>query len=303
MNANTVVTRVPATSANLGPGFDSLCLALDLWNKAKFSLGGEGIHVQVKGEGEARLPEDHRNLIFEAFQMVYNQAGQQVPGGLRIECENGIPLGSGLGSSAAAVLSGVMAANAFLKEPYTSSNLLRIAADLEGHADNVAAALYGGLVAVFRDGNGELKVHKLDCAFKNVVVVLPDFDLPTKTARKALPKKVPMGDAVFNIGHVLMTAEALRCGNRYLLMQAMEDRLHQPYRIDLIPGAREALDAARKLGAPAALSGAGPSLVAFAPVNPSAVVHAMQAAFSAAGITSRTWQLDTTYTGIYWEYL
>lgn len=301
MTRNGVTVKVPATTANLGPGFDCLGLALDLWNTSYFTLTGEDIRVIVTGEGATTLPTSARNLMVRAFFDVYRLQGQPLPPGLQIDCENKIPLGSGLGSSAAAVLAGVMAANALLGEPFTSREILRIANKLEGHADNAAAALYGGLVAIFTDSDSDLKVHKLDCAFKTVVVVQPDVKLPTVKARQVLPKLIPMEDAVFNIGHSIIMVEALRSGNRDLLNQTMEDHLHQPYRLGLIPGAQAALQAARNLGAPAALSGAGPSMVAFAHTNPDAVIAAMQSAFNTAGVKSRAWRLNTTYTGIRWE--
>lgn len=178
---------------------------------------------------------------------------------------------------------------------------MRIAAELEGHADNAAAALYGGLVTILTDDQGELVVHKLDCAIKQLVIVLPDFRLPTTKARQALPEQVPLRDVVYNIGHSIMAVEALRTGNYDSLLQAMEDRIHQPYRTALIPGSQEALQAARNLGAPAALSGAGPGIIAFPQSNPEAIIAAMQQAFSDAGIASRAWRLNTTYTGIHWE--
>lgn len=302
MTPASVTVRVPATTANLGPGFDCLGLALDLWNKSTFTLGDGGIGVRVRGEGADGLPTNARNLMARAFLDLYRRQGKPEPAGLHIRCENDIPLGSGLGSSAAAVLAGLMAANAFLDQPFTSHDILEIANELEGHADNAAAALYGGLVAIITDSYGGIKVHKLDCAIKVVVVVLPDFKLPTTKARKALPKQVPMKDAVFNIGHTIISIEALRSGNHDLLMKAMDDRLHQPYRLDLIPGAGDALKAARNLGAPAALSGAGPSIIAFPQSNPDAVTAAMQRAFTNAGLESRAWRLTTTYTGIQWDY-
>lgn len=301
MIPDAVSIRAPATTANLGPGFDCLGLALDLWNKCTFTLTGDAIQVKITGEGEDRLPTNARNMLVRAFLEAYQLQGKPHPAGLLVECENAIPLGSGLGSSAAAVLTGLMAANAFLGQPFTSHDILQIASKLEGHADNASAALYGGLTANFTDSNGDIKVHKLDCAFERVVVVLPDFHLPTVKARQALPKQVPMKDAVFNIGHTIITIEALRSGHHDLLMKAMEDRLHQPYRLELIPGAQDALQAARNLGAPAALSGAGPSLVAFPKSNADVVAAAMQRAFTNAGLETHAWRLTTTYTGIQWE--
>jgi homoserine kinase len=302
MSTAAVLIRVPATTANLGPGFDCLALALDLWNECTIRAVEDGFHVEVSGEGAGILPADEHNLIVQAFFETYRRAGKAAPDGLGIRCQNRIPLGSGLGSSAAAVLTGVMAANAFLGEPFVSHDILRITAELEGHADNAASALYGGLVVNFIDARGDLKVHKLSCAVNQVVVVLPEFQLSTRAARQVLPDKISLQDGVFNLGHAVLTVEALRSGNYELLLQAMEDRLQQPYRLGLIPGADAAIQAASNLGAPAALSGAGPGVVAFPHGNPGPVISAMQSAFKSVGLASRIWTLKTTYTGLFWQY-
>lgn len=301
MTPKAVIVKVPATTANLGPAFDCLGMALDLWNSCTFTLTGSDLSVKVSGEGAGQLPTHSHNLMVRAFLEVYQRLGKPQPAGLQIRCENAIPLGSGLGSSAAAVLAGITAANVLAGEPFTSRDLLRIAAEFEGHTDNAAAALYGGLVAIFTGGQGELSVHKLDCAIKQLVIVLPDFKLPTTKARKVVPEQVPLHDVVYNIGHSIMVVEALRTGNYDSLLQAMEDTLHQPYRTALIPGSQAALQAARNLGAPAALTGAGPGIIAFPQTNPEVVIAAMQQAFSDAGLASRAWRLNTTYTGIHWE--
>ncbi|MRR31495.1 homoserine kinase, partial [bacterium] len=197
-----------------------------------------------------------------------------------------------------AVLAGMSAANAFLGEPLNRLELLEIANDMEGHADNAAAALFGGLCLVTSEPNGNLMVQSLPCSPWQVVVVLPDFQLPTAHARIALPEQVSMPDAVFNLGHALLAAEALRIGDRNLLARALTDRLHQPYRLKLIPGAAAAIQAAQDFGAPAALSGAGPSVIAFTDGNPQPVQSAMQNAFQAAGLNTRAWNLTTTVRGL-----
>ena len=302
MTPNVVTVHVPATTANLGSGFDCLALALDLWNTCTFTVAPGDVRVEVAGEGAGQLPVDAHNLIARAFFEVYRRQGQLLPVGVRIGCENCIPLGSGLGSSAAAVVAGIAGANAILGNPLTPLDMLRIANELEGHADNAAAALFGGLTVVTSDSTGFLLVQKIECQTWQVTAVLPDFALPTVQARRALPAEVSMRDAVFNIGHSLLAAEALRTGDRDLLFRALEDRLHQPYRLKLIPGAESALQAARTLRAPAALSGAGPSIIAFPDDNAEAVQSAMQEAFSEAGVTSRAWILRTTSAGLLTEF-
>lgn len=301
MIPSVVTVRVPATTANLGSGFDCLALALDLWNTCTFTVAPGDVRVEISGEGAGQLPVDAHNLIARAFFEVYRRQVRLLPVGVHIGCENCIPLGSGLGSSAAAVVAGIAGANAILGNPLTPTDMLRIANELEGHADNAAAALFGGLTVVTGDSTGIPSVQKMECQTWQVVAVLPDFALPTVQARRALPEQVAMRDAVFNIGHSLLTVEALRTGDRDLLFRALHDRLHQPYRLKLIPGAEAALQAARSLGAPAALSGAGPSIVAFPDENPETIQSAMQEAFREAGLTSRGWSLNTSFTGLITE--
>ncbi len=294
------MVKVPATTANLGPGFDALGLALDLWNEADFTPsqeGGKPWSVEVSGEGAAVLPADATNLVAEVARRLFEQAGQAAPAGLRIRCANRIPLGSGLGSSAAAVVAGLVGANALLGDPLDQRAVLRLAAEIEGHPDNAAAALLGGLAVVI-SGGGDLIARKIEIPPLTVAVVVPEFALSTHAARAALPAAAPLGDAVFNLGRTALVVEALRTGDLELLGHAMQDRLHQPYRLKLIPGAEAALAAARQAGAAAAaLSGAGPGVVAFgrAPLEP--VSQAMLAAFLAAGLPARAWTLGVSTQG------
>ena len=217
----------------------------------------------------------------------YEAFGQPAPRGLRLHCANRIPLGGGLGSSAAAILTGLLGANALLGSPAGQSELLSLAVAAEGHPDNVAAALTGGLVLSAVAADAPL-VRRVEVPALQVAVATPDFDLPTRAARAALPRQVPLEDAVFNLTRTAFVVEALRSGDLDLLGQVMADRLHQPYRFKLIPGAEAAARAARESGAVAvALSGAGPSLIAFAPRDPQAVAAAMAAAFRSAGLKAR----------------
>ncbi len=297
---NSVMVKVPATTANLGPGFDALGLALDLWNEAEFMPGDEaGWTVEVTGEGAEILPTDAANLVARSAQRLFERAGRAAPAGLRIRCANRIPLGSGLGSSAAAIVAGLVGANALLGGPLDTPGLLRLAAEIEGHPDNAAAALLGGLAVVAAEGEGErLVAQKIDVPHLSAAVVVPEFNLPTHAARAALPGQVALGDAVFNVGRTALVVEALRTGDLELLGRAMQDRLHQPYRLKLIPGAAAALAAALQAGAAAAaLSGAGPGVVAFGkePLEP--VSQAMRAAFQTAGLPARAWVLSVTSQG------
>lgn len=296
-----ILVKVPATTANLGPGFDALGLALDLWNEATFTTTSDGqVTVSVCGEGEGKLPDGPENPIVDAALRVYAMANMPCPG-LRIECLNRVPIGSGLGSSSSALLIGLMGANAVLENPFTDEEILKLAIEIEGHPDNVAPAMLGGLVAsiVHDDRVISLKLPtKANRSPMHVTIVLPDFDFPTKQARAVLPKQIDRQDAIYNISRAVLVTEALRTGDLDLLGHAMNDRLHQPYRLPLIPGAQTAMDAARQAGAAAvALSGAGPSLIAFAGKQDSTIGLAMQQAFADAGLRSRIFELGTSYEG------
>lgn len=291
-----VTVRVPATTANLGPGFDCLGLALHLWNEAVFTLEGGGWQVNVKGEGASCLPHDETNLVAQAFDTFYRAHGERPPRHLRIVCRNHIPTGSGLGSSAAACLLGLLAANLFSGADLTPAKILALAAEVEGHADNAAAALHGGLVALTPDHSGWI-VQRYEIPPLPVVIVLPDVRLETRRARAALPDRVPLADAIHNLGRVPLVIHALQTGDLDLLRRVMDDHLHQPHRLPLIPGAAQALAAASESGAATALSGAGPSLIAFPRAEPGSIVAAMQAAFARAGVTSRFFLLTATMLG------
>lgn len=292
-----VTVRVPASTANLGPAFDCLGLALDLSNQANFSLEGQGWQIEITGEGQGRLPRSARNRMARAFELVYTKTGQPLPPGVRLEAHNHIPLSSGLGSSSAAALAGLLGANALLGGPFSQAEILQLAADLEGHADNVAAALYGGLVLVYSH-KGRWQVQQLEHQPLRAVVLLPEARLSTHESRAALPAQVPLPAAVANIGHSLLLAEALRRGDLALLARAMQDQLHQPARLALLPGAAEAIASAQALGAAAALSGAGPGVIAFVEEGQEeAVGAAMRAAFRAAGLAARHYALNSSPQG------
>ncbi len=293
--------KVPATTANLGPGFDALGLALNLWNEAEFSCTDDSqISVIVNGEGEENLPKDAENAIAKAALMIYDLAGKSCEG-LRIECVNRIPLGSGMGSSSAAMLTGMLGANGLLGNPFTDEEILKLAIETEGHPDNVAPAMLGGLVASIVHKERVISMRlptKANHGPIHTTVVLPDFDFPTSEARAILPEVVERSDAIYNISRVIMVTEALRTGNMELLGIAMKDGLHQPYRLPLIPGAIDALKAGKDAGAAAvALSGAGPSLIAFSPEKDPVIGAAMKAAFKVAGMNVRIFELGTSYEG------
>ena len=300
MNATMkrVTIHVPATTANLGPGFDTLGLALDLWNETEFAESGDGqFTLTVTGEGEKTLPTDQTNAIAAAVLQVYTLVGKK-PDGLAIHCTNRIPLISGLGSSSAALLTGMLGANALLGEPLSRQDILSMATENEGHPDNVVPAMLGGLVATVLSGD-KIVSRKLVVSPMTITVVLPDFYFPTKAAREILPEYVLRQDAIFNVSRAVLVVKSLETGDLTLLGEVMEDALHQPYRLPLIPGALAAMQAARQAGASAvALSGAGPSLIAFSrqPAN-AGIGLAMQRAFEQAGLAARIFPLNISQSG------
>lgn len=295
----TVRVGVPATSANLGPGFDCLALALDLWNEAEFAITDGGLSVQVEGEGAGVLPTGPENLVYKAFEHFHREMGQNPPAGLCIRCVNRIPMASGLGSSAAAIVAGLLGANAFSDDPMELPALLELAAQLDDHPDNSAACLYGGLVMVVKLSGGLLaRSVPVARAGWRAALAVPEFDFPTREARAVLPQHIALGDSVFNTSRAILLVEAFRTGDFGLLGQAMDDRLHQPHRIPLISGAAFAMESARRAGAAAvALSGAGPGLIAFCQGNSMRVARAMCGAFQSSGLTARPFDLAVSTGG------
>jgi len=296
-----VHVTVPATTANLGPGFDALGLALNLWNEADFFATEDNkITLTVSGEGNGKLPLNADNAVAEAALQIYDLTGKHCTG-LHIDCLNRVPLGSGMGSSSAAMLAGMLGANALLGNPLTNEQILKLAIETEGHPDNVAPAMLGGLVTSIVHENRVFSMRlpaKANHGSIHATVVLPDFDFPTKQARAILPKQVERKDAIFNISRAVLVTEALRTGNLELLGIAMKDSLHQPYRLPLIPGAIAALEAGKKAGASAvALSGAGPGLIAFSSKTEAGIGAAMKRAFESAELSARIFELETSYEG------
>jgi homoserine kinase len=296
-----ITVRVPATSANLGPGFDALGLALDLWNETIFTqTEDKKILLTIEGEGREKLPTSARNAIVDAALQVHNLAGKPYRG-MKIHCINRVPLSSGLGSSSAALLTGMLGANAMLGEPFSREEILKLAIETEGHPDNVAPAMLGGLVAsIIHDSHVvSLRIALADQRSPiHITVVFPDFPFPTKQARAILPKQIELKDAIYNLSRAVIVTEAFRLGDLNMLREAMSDKLHQPYRIPLIPGAQAALEAAKETGAAAvALSGAGPSLIAFSSEPDLAIGEAMKRAFAGAGLPARIFQLKMSDHG------
>jgi len=291
-----VHVTVPATSANLGPGFDALGLALTLYNEVEARPAGE-TSVAVEGEGAGRLPSSDKNVVVRALRMVYEAAGRRTePWSVR--CVNRIPPARGLGSSAAAWVGGIAAANTLLGSPLDRAAMLKLAARAEGHPDNVAAAVYGGLTVASGEGEAVVALTLPVPPALVWVALIPEVTSSTSEARAVLPSTVPRADAVFNVQRVALLLASLQTGRVDTLGAALDDRLHQPYRRKLFPWMPAVIEAARAAGAlGCALSGAGPSLLAIAPgaAEGDAVATAMQKALGRAGIagTARPLSVDT----------
>lgn len=287
MAERSISIRVPGTSANCGPGFDTLGLACTLYNDLTLELTHEPqLEIVVHGAGAGAIPTDARNIVWRSIQYLLQQAGaEREYRGAKIEMENRVPISRGLGSSATAIVAGLKAANVLIGNRYSRRELLQFAAAIEGHPDNVAPAIFGGFTisTTMRSGVECFSfVPKFHLTF---VVAVPDFTLPTRAARKVLPEDVPMKDAVFNIGRATMLIAALTRGSERFLRASFDDALHQPYRSKLVPGMYDVFRAARRAGAVGtSLSGAGPSLIAYALEHhrcEEAIGEAMKSAFAA----------------------
>ncbi|MBX6394871.1 MAG: homoserine kinase [Alicyclobacillaceae bacterium] len=280
-----VKVRVPATTANLGPGFDSLGMALQLYNEIEVEIIDQGLEFEVTGAGADMIPATSENVIYKAVQCVFDHLGRRRPG-LALRLHNAVPVTRGLGSSAAAIVGGLVAANELCDRPLTTDQILDLAVAMEGHPDNVAPALLGGIV-VSGAVAGRTRYVKLPVPPELVcVVVVPDVPLATKESRKVLPSSVSFRDAVHSVNRASLLVAGLATGDLAVAGAAMEDVLHEPYRMPLVPGMSKAAEAGRLAGAfGVALSGSGPTLIAFcrngteSPVGP-----AMVEAWAEAGI-------------------
>lgn len=264
-----VTVVVPATSANLGPGFDSLGLALTLHDTVEAHVTEAGLEVQVTGVGadHAWRPAE-KHLVIQAMQTGFAAVGDEPPG-IAISCRNEVPQGFGLGSSAAAIVAGLLAARALAAGRRTAARpadvlpdaeVLRLACEMEGHADNVAACLAGGLTITWAGATGPQAVRLTPAPELAPVLCVPAIPVATKTARNVLPEQVPHADAAANSARAALLITALT-GRPDLLLAATEDYLHQRYRAPVMPGAATLLAALRDAGIPAVISGAGPSVL------------------------------------------
>lgn len=257
-----VKVHVPATSANLGPGFDTMGIALSVSDELVAEVTDTpGLDITVEGVGAGDIPLDDSHLIYRSMKHVYDRVGQPVPG-LKLHATNRIPHSRGMGSSGSAIVAGVVAAAGLLKDTvdFTADDLLNFATELEGHPDNVAPALFGGLTIAWTNGEGphskKLPVHR----GVSPLVLVPEFTMSTELARSLQPEQVPYEDAVFNVSRSALLVAALTQSPE-LLLEATEDRLHQNYRGVAMPRTTELIELLRNEGHAAVVSGAGPSIL------------------------------------------
>ena len=280
---NKVTVQVPATSANCGPGFDSLGLACTLYKEATYEITPtRGFQLEVVGEGSEYLKAFGRNLAFSSFFKVWNAVTDGERIGLKVSMINRIPMSRGLGSSSSAIVAGLYAANCLCDNHYSKEELLAIATEIEGHPDNVAPAIYGGFTVSYMNGSSAHSLRLLPAKPLKFIAVVPGSKLPTVLARQAIPQTVSHLDAVFNASRSALLVGALMSGQYEYISEALEDKLHQPYRAHLIPGLYDVFAAAKEAGAyNAIISGAGSTVMAYADPDADceAIAKAMQAVF------------------------
>ena len=301
-----VVVDVPATTANLGPGFDCLGAALDLNNRfamRRIEGGGERFELIIEGTEGSHLRGGPENLVYRAAQRVWKAAGLE-PVAIEARVRLAVPPARGLGSSATAIVAGLMGANALVGEPLSKEKLLELAIDIEGHPDNVVPSLLGGLCMTAKAASQRWRVVRCEWTPSvKAVVAIPSIRLSTSEARRAMPKAIPVGDAVVNLGALTLLLQGLRTGNGDLISDGMHDRLHEPYRWRLIKGGDQVKQAAMDAGAwGCAISGAGPSVLALCEEDKGpAVSRAMVKAWEAAGVASRAPVLNLQTLGSHWQ--
>ncbi len=286
----SVKIQVPGTTANCGPGFDAVGIACSIYNDLELILTTDrGLTIELSGEGQDTIPKDQRNVVWQAICTVFKKIGFECQGA-HLKMNNRIPLSRGLGSSAAAIVAGLMAANAVTGMQLTKNDIMDLATTIEGHPDNVAPAIFGGITLSIVENLAEKHAHCLRFippAPLNMIVAVPDFVLSTKAARQVLPEFVPHKDATFNVSRTALLVGALCQGEFSYLKHALDDKLHQPYRRKLITGMDDVFRAAMEHGAlGSAISGAGPCLIAFATQNQNAIGEAMVKAFLSHDIYS-----------------
>jgi len=289
VSVERVVVRAPATIANLGPGFDCLGLALAWHNEASVERDGAGgLSITVAGEGADRIPRDETNFVARAIASVRGDAG-----GLRIHMTNAIPFGRGFGSSASAIVAGLVAARALDGADWDPGELVAAAAAIEGHADNVAPCVHGGATVI-----AGTAVMPLDAPPFEAIACVAPMAMSTEAARKALPATVPFADAAANAGRAALLAASLARGDAALLMDATEDVLHQPARFGLAPDSGRLVAALRGAGIAAFLAGAGPSVAALVALGDAGRAETEARRLAPQGWDVRRVAIDATGTSV-----
>ncbi|SDK84599.1 homoserine kinase [Natronincola ferrireducens] len=253
--------KVPATTANIGPGFDCLGIALSLYNEIEVEEIDNGLIIDIEGRDEEKIEKNENNLVYQSMLKTFQRIGYQ-PKGIKIKQYNRIPIARGLGSSAACIVGGVMAANGLCGKPLSTEEMLELAVEIEGHPDNVTPALVGGVVVSCKD-EGQTTYIRFDVheALK-FIVAIPEVELSTKASRGVLPETIAFQDAVMNVGKSSLLVAALMSGELEKLSFALKDRLHQPYRIKLMDSLENIFTRGEDLGLNQLfLSGAGPSII------------------------------------------
>ena len=285
-HSNTIRVAAPATTANLGPGYDCLGMALDIWNTIEVERlpGDAAPFVTVSGEGEGELENGAKNLVYRSMEFLYRELGDQVPP-VKVRCVNEIPLARGLGSSAAAIAGGLAAANALSGGGFSSRDLLEMAATIEGHPDNVAAAVMGGLQLVVTDESTLYTIPVSVPAAIHAVLFIPQNRIATADARAVLPQQMTVADAVHNMSRVGLLVAGMATNHPEYLDVATQDRLHQPFRQPLFPAMKLLMKAARDAGALGAfLSGSGSTVLALAQGREMTVAYEMAEAARQASV-------------------
>ncbi len=297
-HSSSVTVQVPATTANIGPGFDCLGAALTLYNQVKFSITDSPLQIKVMGKEADLVSTDESNLLYKSFAKLYNHLGQNVPN-LAMEINLGVPLARGLGSSATAIIAGLVGANFLAGNPLSTTEILNLAIQIEGHPDNVVPALLGGCqLSVGSANNWQIS----EISWHNEIIpilAIPNFELSTEEARKVLPVSYSRSDAIFNLAHLGLLIKGLETNNKDFLKIAMEDKIHQPYRETLIKGYDSVKLAAIEAGAyNMVISGAGPTLLALTDRNNAEnVVNSMTNAWQNEGIIAKVRSLSLDYQG------
>ena len=284
-----IKVMAPATTANLGPGFDCLGMALDLWNQLDVLPGdpGAGPVVEVIGEGAEELSTGKENLVYRSMAFLFQEADREVPQ-IRLRCRNQIPLERGLGSSAAAIAGGLVAANALCANAFTANDLLEMAATIEGHPDNVAAAVLGGLQLVLTEDQ-QLYTAPINVPPElHAVLFIPETRIATSDARAVLPQSVSRADALYNMSRTALLVAGMAANHPEYLSVATQDRIHQPYRQPLFPAMKLLFEAAQDAGALGVfLSGSGSTVLALTQGREMTVAYEMAEAARQASVEGR----------------